>query len=493
MKGDKLRMEEKVIEEKIAADAYKKWPYGDEPKNVEDAKAVTGNSEVAAVEGIVKTLGLEESVITKLIGHKKENGEYEKSGEIYTKTSLSPEIVSEIKKAMEQGEDTNKCVLKILSNIHDAWVKKNSDNFLKPNRNKERQFVSLQLLDWGEVESDLVFLKPILAEAGIQIDEESLRQEHEIQQQEYFIDNNIFSHEDLVNHLKNSSRYYPALEGVETKNGGNILALLQNPEVLEKMAGQIESKVHIKSKEEFALDIIKSDNPQYDDVYHIKTVENDFNIPNIDKYISKREILLSKLIGKPYPTYVINGLVSPMHDNYKTEISDDVGTHYGADVKSASIAHLRGKNEKIEEEGRIGKIEFGHINLSDKMDGALYVTDKDLLASGLDPQEIGWEEIAKETVNRKEVEYENAKKELSEMQKGLNDPHTINRLEQKVELAKQAVEQAKQDYDKYIVTPKDMAKADEKKALTQKEVGKVQRFFDKILGRDNKENGKDEK
>ena len=34
----------------------------------------------------------------------------------------------------------------------------------------------MELLDWGEVQSDLLFLKPILEASGIELDEKELRQ-----------------------------------------------------------------------------------------------------------------------------------------------------------------------------------------------------------------------------------------------------------------------------------------------------------------------------
>lgn len=244
-----------TIQMKIAKTAAQNWGQ-QEPTTLEEALGITWDSEVAAVEGIGKALNLDESVVEKLVGTKDESGKLNRDGEIYTKAAISPEIAEQISASIRGPED----ILSILSTIHDAWAKNNPNNFLKPDRNKERQFVDLRLLNWGEVESDLIFLQPILEAAGVTLDMEALREAHEMQQIQYLLDNKIFSHEDLVAHISQGSKVYSALEGLETKHGGNIDELLQNPEIAEKMAGQIESKVAIRSKDDFKEYIRQSEN-----------------------------------------------------------------------------------------------------------------------------------------------------------------------------------------------------------------------------------------
>ena len=182
-------------------------------------------------------------------------------------------------------------------------MKNNSNNFLKVNdngerRNKERQFVKLELLDWGEVQSDLLFLKPILEAAGIELNEKELRNRFEVIQQEFLIDNGITSHEKLVEFLSKGSKSYPALKGIETKFGGNIEQLLKDPSIVEEMAGQIESRVRIKSEKEMAKDILNSTNPEMDEIFWADTIVDnpafvEEKFPRINGPISRREILLS--------------------------------------------------------------------------------------------------------------------------------------------------------------------------------------------------------
>lgn len=288
--------------------------------------------------------------------------------------------------------------------------------------------------------------------------------------------------------LRRGSDFYPALDGIVSKNGGNIDELLKNEEVLEKMAGQIESKIDIKSKEELAMDIIHSDNPAYSEVYRVTTDRNDFNWKEIDEYMSKKEMMLSKLIGKPHPSYVITGLVGRDYEQYNTKIAEE-GRDYGANTKTLSIANTKKSAKHVEE--KKGTITFE--------DGALHITSKELLAGGLDPDKMGWEEITKERVTEKKNEYKQLKKELDKMKKedSFGKKFTIDRLEEEVKQAEQSMEDAKKDYEEYVVTPRSMAKAAQKQEVAKSEVKGIKTFFDRALSKDStqKENigeGKEE-
>ena len=320
-KGDK-KMD--VIEMKIAKASAKRWKH-EVAKDLDSAIKGSAGSEIAAVRGIVETLGLNEDIFEKLIGTIDENGKANGDGIVYT-SDVIPEDISEKIREGITGSDQNKKVLNILSTIHDSWVKNHPDNFLKKDRNKERQFVPLQLLDWDEVENDFVFLKPILESAGIEIDEEALRSEFNISQEEYLIDNKIFSHDDLVRHLMKGSEFYSTLEGLETEHGVNICEILENKIYTETMAKQIESRVSIKSKDEHVQDITNNDSKELDKVLWIETVERDDpyfdeeKLPNLNEPTSRREVMLSKLTGKPYPDYVFDGITDYKHDSYKVDV-----------------------------------------------------------------------------------------------------------------------------------------------------------------------------
>ena len=347
------------IEMKIAQASAEHWQHPIAPTLDEAIKGISG-SEIAAVKGIIKTLNLDDSVFETLIGTLNEDKKPNKDGEIFTRETISEDIALQIKNKLE-GSEKNKRVLSVLSTIHDAWVNNNSNNFLKPDRNRERQFVPVELLDWKEVENDFVFLKPILQAAGIEIDEKALQEEFELMQKEYMIDNKIFSHEDLVKHLMKGSKFYNVLEGLETEHGGNIDTLLQNQEISEKMARQMEERgIIAKSREELAKDIESSTNESLDEVLWIQSEKDDPNfdkskLPDLNGPISRREILLSKLIGKPYPQYIFDGIEDYKHDKYKAIVrkpkdgETDISDAYERDLKEKK-PKIKVKKETIMED-----------------------------------------------------------------------------------------------------------------------------------------------
>lgn len=328
----------------------------------------TYGSEVAAINGLVELISKSNKEMTP---EERQALTEQIKTEIYTQGELSPEMQEKIKKSFERL-GTNASMIEVLKTIHDNWVKTNPNNFLKPNRNKERQFVPLQLLDWKEVESDLLFLKPIIEGAGITIDDKSLRERFEISQLTYMIDHNIVSHENLVKYLQGGSRSYEALEGLETKFGGSIDELLQNPEVAEKMAQQIEGRVKIQSPEELAKTIDESEIETLDEVLWIQTVEygafDKEKLPVLNGPISRREILLSKLTGKPYGKEVFTGVIDYRHEKYENVVRDprdsewDAADAYERRIKEERQARITSKDiAEADKENALTKTEVGGI------------------------------------------------------------------------------------------------------------------------------------
>ena len=439
-----------------------------EPKNICDR--VTYDSEVAAIHGMAKVLGLNDGQVEKLLGTKDANGKLKRDGQIYTQDvidSLASYMMGAGRSSNDKRFNTKEsAIIDMLSVIHDEWVKNNPNNFLKDGRNKEYQFVPLQLLDWEEAKSDLLFLKPILEAGQVEIDEEAIKREFELKQMEFLLDNDITTHEQLVEYL-NSSRY---LEGLETKNGGNIKELLNNPEIAEKMAKQIEDRIGMRSEEQLITDIIKSDNPRLNDMMWIKTKDRMSQevrdiLPNgdemmyVDNAISRREYILSRTIGKPYPEVVINGTSTRVattkddkngiktitgehyvrYEDYRNEFIEPNGANQYLDeiykeydkrgIHPFTKTYLRefgidkfglyGANAKDAEKN--GKIQFHFSEIP--------VTRKDLRLAGLDPDMMGWEEekvITPEEIAKVDKEQSITLTEAGQM-KGL-----INKLMDKI-------------------------------------------------------------
>ena len=173
----------------------------------------------------------------------------------------------------------------------------------------------------------------------------------------------------------------------------------------------------LKSLEDYGIDgdsiqekvkkLLESTEPGMDDVFLIETKHSDF--PDSDRYprmrranfdgkgvgkhlATRRELLLSQLIGKPYPSYVIDTFENPNHDIYENTISDkihDIDLHH-ADIYEGKI---RGRKEEAKksnpkfDEKRV--IKFGYTIVGDGtsiQDGEVEVTKRELLKAGLDPE-----------------------------------------------------------------------------------------------------------
>lgn len=400
------------------------------------SSSITYDSEVAAIRGMATVLGLSEGKVIELIGTRDEDGKLKRDGQIYTQ-SVIDSLASYMHGASRSTNDKpfnlqEKSIIRMLSVIHDNWVRSNPNKFMQEGRNKEYQFAPLMLLDWEEAKSDLIFLKPILEAGQVDIDEEALKKEFELEQMEFLLDNEITTHEQLVSRLNYAGKYYGELSGLETENGGNIEQLLKKPEIAEKMAKQIEDRIKIKSQEELVSDVIKSSNQRLNDMMWVQTSShmsqkgkeaNSFEreqMISLNNPISRREYILSKAIGKPYPRIVIGGRTVGVpttkddpdgfkeitgegyirYDQYRNEfIEPNVANQYLDEIykeydkrgihpfgkkydKTLDKLGLFGKNaQDAEKHGKI-QIQFSKIP----------VTRKDLRLAGLDPDMMGWEE-----------------------------------------------------------------------------------------------------
>lgn len=199
--------------------------------------SITYGSEMSSIEAIQKMCNLTNEQKEKLIE------------DVYTKNQISSDLAEKIR--INMGESIEKNILEILSQIHDNWVQNNGSKFQA--RKKDYQFVDLKLLPFNEVESDLIFLQPILEAVGIEINLLKLKETFFSMQNEYMLKNNITSHENLVDFLKRGSSSYSALKGVKTnkKNDENefveIDELLKNNDIVEEMTKQIETNVACKT------------------------------------------------------------------------------------------------------------------------------------------------------------------------------------------------------------------------------------------------------
>ena len=359
------------------------------PINFEKAKNTLSRFEHISINGLVSVLGVNSVGIINY----------------YDNNTISEEAAQEIQSKIYTNDRIGPKIINILSFIHDEWVRGNPNIFLRVDkdengndipRNKEYKFVPLQMLNWKEAKKYLQFLEPILEAAGIKIDEDEIEEQFEISQIEFLLDNDIDSPDKLRNKLKEGSKFYAALKGLETKDGESINKLLKNVEVLEKIAGQVEGQIAIRSRKEIALDLIQSDNELLNDLFWVQTVKrnnkNDVKSPYISEPASKREILLSKAIGKPYPTYFGEG--------DEIQIEDSYGHEYAIDAVSnrrnfLAFHAIEPSDSKLYKKGVISFV-YG-FNREIKQE-YIEVSKRDLILHQLDPDKLGWKE---RTINNK--------------------------------------------------------------------------------------------
>lgn len=223
---------------------------------------VTYGSEIAAIDGIAKVVELSDEEKEKL------------TEAIYTQGAVPEEIAEKMR---EKFSFNKGAVISVLSDIHDNWVRDNGNKF--DGRMKNYQFVDLRLMPFGNdgATADLLFVKPILEAAGIEINMVELEGSFEMEQRDLLEANGIDSMEKLVEKIAEGADFYPALEGVQTNRTGEATEiseegavreegeskditdiLKEQPEVAEKMARQVVREASlepvlqsIKERQEF--------------------------------------------------------------------------------------------------------------------------------------------------------------------------------------------------------------------------------------------------
>lgn len=207
----------------------------DQFETIEDAiNSVTYGSEMSAIKGITKLARLTNEEERKMID------------DVYNRDCINEDIVNKIETLLEnQGKEEG--VIQILTNIHDEWVKNNANKFQA--RPKDYQFVDLRLLSFDEIKKDLIFLEPILAGCNIEINEDKLKKYFLDIQRKYMLENNISSHEELIEKLEQGSNFYGVLKGLKTNKGIEggeeylIDKLLENRNIVNNQAREIEQEI----------------------------------------------------------------------------------------------------------------------------------------------------------------------------------------------------------------------------------------------------------
>lgn len=215
--------------------------------------------------------------------------------------------------------------------------------------------------------------------------------------------------------IENAHKVFVALET------GNLDEILQDPET-QKWSEEVYSADKEKRKEAFKSyihDILTSDDPKLDEMCWIKTIENmDDNslsgksgYPDLDKPITTRMAILSRLTGQPYEIQR-KGSYGPMYayySHYENEIisGEDMTPEQRQQAESArsELESQKGQQAKYQK----GKVFISGYAVGDDKDirdiatsgvekGEFFSVEIDisrdeLLARGINPDEIGWKSL----------------------------------------------------------------------------------------------------
>ncbi len=159
-----------------------------------------------AVIGIAKQIGLNNDEATKFF-------------EAVINGPENDEIFEIVREKIQNFSEEQK--LGVLSTIHDGWVINNSNEKTfnkKVDRQQLRQYAPLELIGWNEVRSDLLFLNPILASVGVQVNETTLAQAYHAKVADYMEEMKINNQDDLTALIQQGRNYYSVLpEDLESR------------------------------------------------------------------------------------------------------------------------------------------------------------------------------------------------------------------------------------------------------------------------------------
>lgn len=209
----------------IAKNALKNW----NGLSDEEASERVSDASVEELEGQVYAGDSINAAISGIGNALQARGVDWKSGEALKDSVLEGEkddaTFSRLSECLERVDDKEDFVIDVLSDIHKNWsetnLKKYSD---EKRRNKQYQFLPLELIGNKEARADLLFLEPILnaGNFGSEHFQEQLDQRYTERQNEFLERNNLHKFEDVVS----------AIREPETWNGGNN-------EVLPEWWGQL--------------------------------------------------------------------------------------------------------------------------------------------------------------------------------------------------------------------------------------------------------------
>lgn len=152
-----------------------------------------------------------------------------------TETATQTGALAALGEKIKQTESPEALVVDTLSTIHDDWSRGNAKKFFQ--REKKYQHMPIELIGWKEAKADLLFLKPILEGAGVEVSDDELQLSYYDRASAFQQEHGTSTTEGLVAAIQQGESFYPALEG-QTE----ITDFMATPEGAATVAAQINEK-----------------------------------------------------------------------------------------------------------------------------------------------------------------------------------------------------------------------------------------------------------
>ena len=215
----------------IAIEAKIKWEKKDLETAIKESCDYPNGEEVLKSIGAINSVNTALESLSNILNLTKE--EQKNLKEAVYNGPLNAKIFKIISLKAYQifNQNREELILKILEDIHNNWVKNNSDEKTfnkKEIKGQLRQYLPLELIGFNEVESDLLFIEPILYSIGIEINREKLQEKYHLKLKEYLKKYTINNQEDLEYHISLGKEIYSTLKenNIESniKNKSHIIA-----------------------------------------------------------------------------------------------------------------------------------------------------------------------------------------------------------------------------------------------------------------------------
>lgn len=293
---------------------------------------------------------------------------------------------------LKDRNDVESVVMDGLKAIHTNWIKENMDRFeSKKEAGKSFQYLPFEYIGWKEVEKDLVFLKPVLDNLGIEFDMDKLKDLYKAEQGKIFEGFDEIETSAKLIHQKEGFENWTE-EEIKNANDAYISSDINKYliEQIQKSCPDIPYVGAILEEEGFGNAIYEEVEAQYDKVYeYVNAMEEIKKDPKASEHLDDTLDLWGSCKGSAKKDY---DTAKEAIDNLDKSIANyEAVTKDAVDTAKDFIEKTGIDVEKLDPKGYV----LGNPALT-----ALATTDllksnaKDLRTS-FDTVEASWKELKK--------------------------------------------------------------------------------------------------